>query len=103
MKRTPTQNSALHLYFRRLAEALNDSGYDLQKVMEQKTVAVPWNERMIKEILWRQLQEVITGKGSTTELTSGEVNRVYEVLDRHIAENFGLSVPFPSDEDGSQT
>lgn len=103
MKRTPTQNAALHLYFRQLADELNDSGYDLQKVLEQKTVAVPWNERMVKEILWRQLQEVITGKGSTTELTSSEVNRVYEVLDRHIAENFGLSVPFPSDEEGSQT
>lgn len=99
MKRTPEQNRALHLYFRQLADALNDAGFDLQKSMELKTVSVPWNERMVKEILWRPLQEVITGKGSTTELTSGEPNRIYEVLDRQLAETLGLSIPFPSEDD----
>jgi len=99
VKISPEQNGALHLYFRLLAEAMNDAGYDLQHVIEQKTVSVPWTERMVKEILFRELMKVMTGKESTTQLTSHEITRIYEVMNRHIAEVCGLSVPFPSEDE----
>ena len=96
--RTTTQNAAIHKYFSLLAEALNDAGYDMQKVLEHKAVSVPWNESMVKEVLWRGIQKAMFNKESTTELEINEVSEVYDVLSRHISENFGVYVPFPSNE-----
>lgn len=98
MKRTDLQNRALHKYFSLLAECLNDAGLDAKRTLKPE-IDIPWTPAMIKDLLWRPIQKAMTGKESTTELTSGEPNRVYEVLDRHLAEKFGLSVPFPSEDD----
>ena len=96
MKRTPKQRAALEVYFRELANTLNDAGYDMKKVFEVKVADVPWSQELVKEALWRNLQETMTGKHSTTDLETEEVSEVYEVLNRHISQNFGISVPFPS-------
>jgi hypothetical protein len=98
MKRSPEQNNALHLYFERLAEALNGGGYEMKAVMKVKKIDVPWSKERIKENLWKPLEEAMLSKSSTTELSRGEVNEVYEVLNRWTAQNFGISVEFPSEE-----
>jgi hypothetical protein len=95
-QRTITQNKALHRYFELLAEALNDAGYEMKAVLAVKSVDVPWNKETIKEVLWKPIQEAMTNKDSTTELNTVDVSEVYQVLDRHIAQNFGVHVPFPS-------
>ncbi len=92
--RTTTQNSAMHRYFRLLADALNDAGYDMKKVLKPE-VEIPWSVSSVKEFLWRPIQEIITGKESTTKLDRKEVSEVYEPLNRHIASKFGVVVPFP--------
>ena len=96
--RTLTQNSALHLYFELLANALNDAGLDMKKVLEVKTGDVPWNKDTIKEVLWRPLQDAMTGEESTTKLSTTEVSEVYEVLNRHTASKLGVSVEWPTRE-----
>ena len=68
----------------------------MKAVLEVKTVDVPWSQDMVKEVLWRGIQIPMLDKASTTELETDEVDRVYKVLDRHIAQNFGVSVAFPS-------
>ena len=93
--RTELQNSAMHLYFRMLADALNDAGLEMKAVLAAKEVDVPWDERRIKEVLWRPIQEAMTNKESTTELTTGEPSQIYDVLNRHLGEKFGIHVPWP--------
>ena len=93
------QMKAIHVYLRNLAEAFNDAGYDLKMVLEHKAVSVPMNEHLSKEVLWRPIQEAVTGKHSTTELNTAEPGEIYKILDRHIAEKFGISVPFPHEND----
>lgn len=68
----------------------------MKKVLEVKEVDVPWTKDSIKSVLWKPLQEALTGEESTTKLTTTEVNEVYEILSRHIAKNFGVDVEFPS-------
>jgi len=98
--RTEQQNKALHLYFDHLATALNDAGYNVQLVLKEK-VDIDWNGPLVKEVLWRSAQKVILGKASTTELSKQEdIDRVYEHINRHISEKFGVHVPFPSHEPG---
>lgn len=95
--RTEQQNRALHLWFEMLAEELNSAGYNVQHVLKQK-MEIDWNPKLVKEILWRDAQIKILGKTSTTELNKQEdIDKIYEHLNRHIGEKFGLHIPFPVD------
>ena len=93
-QRTLPQNKALHLYFRQLADELNGAGFDIQKTMK-KDFHIPWNERTIKELIWHKVQEVMTDKTSTADLSTKEINDIYQVVTRHLAQTTGVSVAFP--------
>lgn len=95
--RTAQQNRALHLYFTHLAEALNDAGLDMRKVLKPE-VEIPWSTMSVKEFLWRPIQEAQLGKSSTTELTTDEIDKVYDTVNRHLAKH-GVHVSFPSVEE----
>lgn len=97
-KRTLAQNSALHLYFRTLADALNDAGLDQRKTLKPN-IEIPWSEAAIKELMWRPIQLAVVSKESSAELTTDEVQEVYEVLNRHLGDRFGISVAWPERED----
>jgi len=93
--RTTKQNSSLHLYFTQLAETLNLAGLDVRAVLKPD-VDIPWSGTMVKELLWRPIQKIYLNKKSTTRLTRKELNEVYKILDRHLADKFGVLVDFPS-------
>lgn len=96
-QRTNQQSRALHLLFKELAVELNSRGLDLRAVLKPG-IEIPWDERLVKEHLWKPLQEVMLGKESTTELTTAEVNKVWEVLDRHLLQKHEINMRFPSKE-----
>jgi len=93
-KRTLRQNAAMHVYFKNLSEALNDAGLDMKRVLKPE-IDIPWSAKTVKEWLWKPIQDYVMGEKSTTKLNRANVSEVYEVLTRHMAEKFGLSVPFP--------
>ena len=99
-KRTDKQNSALHLYFEMIAEALNREGLDVRVVLQviaEKGVDMMWSKELVKELLWRRIQKKYLGKQSTTELDStGEITQIYDMLNRFLSENFFITAPFPS-------
>jgi len=96
-KRTTQQNKALHLFFRQLAAVINEAGLDLTEVLTP-AVNVMATEENVKEVLWKPLQKVLLNTKSTTELLKQEeIDKVYDVLNKHFAENFLLTIPpFPS-------
>lgn len=97
--RTLQQNKALHKFFEILSASLNDSGYDMKRTLKEQ-VEIPWTASTIKEYLWRPVQDAMLQKESTTELTTKEINEVYEVLARHLGDKLGVVIPaFPSIED----
>jgi len=96
-QRTLTQNRALHLYFTHLADELNGAGYDIRKTLKP-SIDIPWSGKTIKEYLWRPVMEAQLGKKSTTEMTTKDIDKVFDVINRHLGEKFGLSVSFPSIE-----
>lgn len=98
MQRTTRQNSAIHLYFQLLADELNAAGLDQRKVLKP-SIEIPWGGESIKEKLFKPIMNAMyPDKESTTQLTTDEVSKVYEVLNRHLAEKFSLTVPFPSSD-----
>lgn len=96
-KRTLQQNKALHKFFTNLSQELTEAGLDMVHTLKPGT-DIPWTPEMVKNYLWRPIQEVMTDKESTTELTTKEVNEIYEVLIRHLGEKFNITTEFPSEE-----
>jgi len=92
--RTTKQNNAMHRYFSELGNALNDAGLDQRKVLKP-SVDIPWSTTSVKKKLWGFIMKALTGKEKTSQLERDEVSEIYEALNRHIAEKFGVQVPFP--------
>jgi hypothetical protein len=97
-QRTIKQNKALHLYFTLVANALNEAGYDMRKTLKPD-VEIPWTPESVKEYLWRPIMQVQLQKNSTTEMTTKEIDKVFETLNRHLGEKLGVHEPFPSIEE----
>lgn len=97
-QRTKQQNKALHVLFRLLAETLNEAGLDMRKTLKPE-VDIPWSGASAKEYLWRPIMKTQLAKGSTTELTTKEIDEVFDTINKHLGEKFGLHVPFPSIEE----
>lgn len=97
MTRTDLQNKSLHKYFDMLASQLNEEGLDMRKVLKP-AINIPWTKESVKKHLWKPIQDAMYEKRSTTQLERIEVTEVYDVLNRHLGERFGVHVPFPSKE-----
>lgn len=96
-QRTNQQSKALHLFFKHLAEELNSAGLDMRIVLKP-SYQIWWTPESIKENIWKPVQEAMYKKQSTTELTKKEIDKVYEQINQLLAEKWGVSVPFPSNE-----
>ena len=96
-QRTLKQNSAMHVWIRRLVKALNDAGLDMRKVLKP-SIQIPWTEESAKEHLWHPVQKIVCSKEKSSDLDTKEVSAVYDVLNRHLGEKFGISIGFPENE-----
>jgi len=94
-QRTLKQNSSIHLYLTNLAEELNLAGLDMRKTLKP-TINIPWTMNTAKEYLYKPVVKLVTGKDSTTQLTTKEIDLVFDTINRHLGEQFGLHVEFPS-------
>lgn len=98
-KRTIQQNKALHLYYRFVADQLANAGYNKRKLLNaMPSVELPATPLDIKE-LWRVIQLEQLGKTSTKDLTTKEIDKIFDILNLALAESTGIHVPFPSIED----
>ena len=95
--RTTQQNRALHAYFGLVANELNASGQSIQEVLKH-SVEINWTPDNVKEVMWRSIQEALLKKKSTTNLETGEVDKVYDHMNRFLGEKCEVHVPFPSRE-----
>lgn len=97
-QRTLRQNKSLHLWFKLLANTLNEAGLDMRKVLKP-SINIEWNEKTIKEYLYKPILEAMLLKKSTTEMTTKDVDNVWETINLHLGEKFGVEVPpIPSQE-----
>ena len=96
-KRTPAQNRAIHVLFNNLADQLNQAGLDMVAVMKHG-VEIPWTGELVKENLWKPLQQAMLKKKSTTQLTTKEIDEVFETLNRHLGSKLDIELEFPSIE-----
>ena len=93
--RSLSQNRALHLYCKWMAEELNNAGLDMLKTFDDGA-SISWTPISVKELMWKPVQKAMTGKKSTTAQTKIEYVDIYEALNRHISSKFGVTVPWPN-------
>ena len=101
---TPQQRKAMHKFCRNLAEALNDAGYMAMTGDEDRQF--PWKDgfeisftmEIVKENIWKTVLAAMEGKDSTEDQNTVDVMEVYEQINRHMGEKFGIHVPWPSEE-----
>lgn len=96
--RSNAQNAAIHLYCTFLADKLNAAGFDMAHYPYKEAMQIPWTMQTVKDYLWRPIMRVGLHKESTTNLTSEEVSKVYDTLNRYVGEKTGVFVEFPSEE-----
>lgn len=97
-KRSSQQNKSLHVLFQNISFELNRIGMEFTfhgiKGMEIQTTYTP---EIVKEFIWRPLQNAMLDKQSTTKLTTSEINAIFEVLAKWFSEK-GVIIEFPSIE-----
>ncbi len=92
---TRTAQNALHLWFEQVAEELNNKGITQRMLLEKiNGIDVPCSKESIKD-LWKAIQSRYIGKKSTTSLTSGEIDKIYDALNKALGERLECHVPFP--------
>ena len=77
-----------------VADEFEKAGVEMS-IFAKLPIRVPWSGVMVKE-LWRAIQVAQLNKVSTANLTTKEIDLVYDTFNRMIAEEFGLHVVFPS-------
>ncbi len=93
-QRTTQQNRGLYAFFNDVADQLSAAGHDMKTILKDGVAIEPTPE-LIKKYMWMPVQEALLGKGeSTTQLTTKEVNVVYEQLSRLLASKYGINVRF---------
>jgi len=97
--RTTLQNRSLHLYLRQIAKDFNDAGLDQQMVISKfkDGFSLPVTAEFLKEV-FRVIMGGMFDKKSTTELTTTEIQEVYETFNFGMAEKYGISRPWPHKE-----
>lgn len=97
-RRSEKQNAALHTYCRQLASDLNDAGYDCEALFTRKSTPSPFTEHVIKEHVWKPIQEAMYGEAKTSRLTPEQVGNVYRVVSKKMGEMFGVTTAFTREE-----
>ena len=80
--RTELQNRSLHLYYTMLSDALNDAGLTVIVVLTKlfKSPNFAWSAHLVKERLWRPVQDQTLGTESTTKLETSEVSMIHDSI-----------------------
>lgn len=78
--------------FEQLANELNDRGLYISNVIRADA---PWDKNRVKELIWRSTQNKVTGKQSTTQLETKEIDAVFMVIQKALAD-LGIEIHFPS-------
>ena len=91
--RTLKQNNSLQKGLRNLCEELEEGGLDMKKVLKPE-VDIPWTVDSAREFLFNPIAQVMFNRTSS-ELNTVEIQKVWDVMMRHMGEKHGVTVPWP--------
>jgi hypothetical protein len=94
-KRTSLQNRALHLFFKIMADQLNNLGLDCSIEIQNITFSVPYTDMTFKNEIWRPIQKTMYGIESTKDINTKQINGILDVLTVSFGQS-GIEITFPN-------
>lgn len=98
-QRTTLQNRAMHKYCQEVANECLDKGVDVTTVFQNVRVT-PRMETI--KMYWRGIAKALYGYESTTELTTTQIDKVYEEMHKILSVRAHINIPFPSSENSPE-
>ena len=95
--RTYRQNRTLHLLFRRMAEALNEGGFEISHPFKAD-LEIPWSEHSVKDLLYRPIITSYFKVERSSLLDTAQLSESMDILVDAVNRNTGIFVPIPSQE-----
>ena len=97
-QRTNSQNKSLHKLFEDVSREMLNQGIERRTVTNDlEGYSCPIDAAFIKEV-WRAIMYTQTGLKSTTQLSTGQIDKVYDTFNRFLGDEYGIHVGFPSVE-----
>ncbi len=95
--RTGQQNNAIHKYYRLMASALEESGHTsrtfFSRLKEGFEVSITHDN--ISDVAERVSQDMFSKR--VRQLSTVEIQNLYETINNAFGQTYGISLPFPSD------
>ena len=95
--RTWRQNNTLHLLFRRMAEALNDAGFEIPHPFKPD-LEIPYSEESVKELLYKPIITMYFKVDRSTDLDTEQLSESMTILVDAVNRNTGVYIPIPTGE-----
>lgn len=99
--RSSSQNNALHLLFRQIAEELNDAGYTRPHPWGK--MEIPYSETAVKEIFYLPILDKVYSKQHSSDLDTKELSESVDILLDALAQNTGIAMQMPQLFQGQPT
>jgi len=97
-QRTTQQNKSMYKYFALVSETAKDNGSTFSEFIRKRPqLDMPWTPERVKEI-WKTAQFHMYGTTSTADLTSEQIDIIYNVVNKVLGEVLDIYIPFPSIE-----
>ena len=89
--RTNSQNRAFRLYWKLLAQELNNNG---NSYTSKRGKTLKFTEHTIEQD-WRERMQEMFNVTSTSDLTTRMINDIYDCMNLDYSTDYGVYVPFP--------
>lgn len=97
-QRTSRQNRAIYKLFTEIAREMQSQGIEQKTVMDNLVgYDAPVTPDFIKQV-WKAIQFTMYRTTSTKDLTTKQIDEVFDVLNKFLGEKFAIHIPFPSME-----
>ena len=94
--RTWRQNNTLHLLFRRMAQDLNDAGFEIPHPFNPD-LEIPYSEHSVKELLYRPIITSYFKLERSSDLSTEQLSESMQILVDAVNRNTGVYTHIPQE------
>lgn len=96
LPKTDKQRSAAHIWFREVADTLNDAGLErviVIKALQERGLDMPWDGESFKADVYKPVFQKVARAESTEDANRTDHSICYEGMTRWFAQKFGVTLP----------
>jgi len=93
--RTNKQNNTLAVLCRRMADALNEAGFEIPHPFKPD-LEIPYTETSVRELIYKPIIKAMFDADSSTTLTTTQFSEAMTTMVDAVCRNTGVNVPIPA-------